>query len=673
MVFLCLEAILIIWFSFVCLYTYRQEQLMKNQGFVKVMAAAPKLKVADCSFNTSEIIRLINEAEKQNVTVIVFPELCLTSYTAQDLFNQRILLEAAKLSLLEISKNQKGKSVTSIVGLPLEINSQLYNVAAVLQNGQIKGFVPKTFLPNYNEFYDKRWFSSSKELSVDAVNIGGQYIPIGTNMLFNADDFKFAIEICEDLWTPLPPSTIHTLHGAEIIFNLSASSETIGKHKYRQALVSQQSARTIAGYVYASAGNGESTTDLVFAGSCIIAENGEIITESERFSFDSQYCVTDIDIEKIKNLRLKNKSFTLSEYGFLKTLDYRNIELEVSGNKEKEYKLQRKINPNPFIPSSANLDARCSDVFSIQIGGLAKRLLHTNIKNVVLGVSGGLDSTLALLVTAKAFDKLNIPRENIYGITMPGFGTTDRTYNNAIALMKALNISIKEIPIKDAVIQHFKDIEHDINVHDTTYENSQARERTQILMDYANKVNGLVIGTGDLSELALGWCTYNGDQMSMYGINAGIPKTLVKTLIQWICDTHMDKTSKEILSDILNTPVSPELLPADSNGQITQLTEDTVGPYILHDFFIYNMLGLGYEPSKIYFLAKYAFKDQFSDNTILKWLKVFYKRFFSQQFKRSCMPDGPKIGTINLSPRGDLRMPSDASAALWLAELETMQ
>jgi len=648
---------------------------MNNYGFVKVAAASPSLKVADCEYNTNEIIKQIKEAEKQNIAILVFPELCITAYTCQDLFNQRLLLDEALNSLSQICTATKESHSIVVVGLPVEAGNKLYNTAAVVSGGKIWGIVPKTFLPNYNEFYDKRWFSSSYELKQDVIQILGQEVPIDINIIFESNECKFAIEICEDLWTPIPPSSVHSLFGADIILNLSATPETVGKHPYRQSLISQQSARCIAGYVYAAAGNGESTTDLVFAGSSIIAENGEILAEGERFSFDSQICVADIDIEKLRNDRLKNKSFSPSEYKNLDNVEYRTIKIETNNQTDikKKFSLKRFINPTPFVPFPSKIDERCSEIFSIQVGGLAKRLLHTNIQTSVIGVSGGLDSTLALLVMVKAFDKLGISRKNIYGITMPGFGTTDRTYNNAISLMKSLGVTIKGISIKDAVIQHFKDIEHSPDIHDITYENSQARERTQILMDYANNVNGLVIGTGDLSELALGWCTYNGDHMSMYAVNTSIPKTLVKTLVHWVAETHMDENTHDILLDVLDTPISPELLPAGKDGKIMQITEDTVGPYILHDFFLYNMLRFGFEPEKIYFLAKNAFKGQYNEKEILKWIKTFYHRFFTQQFKRSCMPDGPKVGSINLSPRGDWRMPSDASARLWLRQLDTMQ
>jgi NAD+ synthase (glutamine-hydrolysing) len=558
--------------------------------------------------------------------------------------------------------------------MPLAINGNLYNVAVVCQRGKIMGIVPKTFIPNHGEFYEKRWFSPSTALQQNTIELCNQTVPIGTDILFSTSDTTFAIEIGYDLWAPVPLSCRHSLHGAEIIFNLSAASEKAGSYRYLKDLICRQSARCIAGYVYASAGNGESTTDLVFAGSSLISEYGHILSEGERFSFGNSLTVTDIDTDKLRNERLKNKSFTTAENNLLEKCVYRIVEIDIAATPETQpaFVLDRNVDPAPFTPSPTALDERCSEIFSIQIGGLAKRMLHTNTQSAVIGVSGGLDSTLALLVIAKTFDKLNIPRKNIVGITMPGFGTTKRTHKNATELMRSLGVTIEEIPIIKAVTQHFEDIKQDINKHDITYENAQARERTQILMDYANKLNGLVIGTGDLSELALGWCTYNGDHMSMYAVNAGLPKTLVKTLVSWIAGTQLDEQSEHILQDIVDTPISPELLPATGSGQIAQITEDAVGPYILHDFFLYNLMHFGFSPSKIYFLAKQAFKGEFSDKTILKWLNVFYRRFFSQQFKRSCVPDGPKIGSVNLSPRGDWRMPCDASAALWMKELENI-
>lgn len=661
---------------------------MNNHGFVRVAAASPALKVADCDYNTDEIIKLINKAEEDNISAIVFPELSITAYTCGDLFLQSLLLEEALKSLNRICDATGNLSIVALVGLPIAVSNRLYNMAVVVSGGRVMGAVPKTFLPNYNEFYEKRWFSSSEELKEKTITLFNRSVPVGVDLIFKTELFNFSIDVCEDLWTPIPPSSISCLNGAEVIFNLSASNETTGKHLYRKSLVSQQSARCISGYVYAASGNGESTTDIIFAGSSMIAENGSILTEGERFSFDSKVTVADIDIDRLRIDRLKNKSFSLSEYTAIKGVEFRDVFVsknlisksisdKLGKDKKadiKKYALRRFVSPTPFVPTNdGTLNERCDEIFSIQVSGLAKRMLHTKIQKAVIGVSGGLDSTLALLVLAKTFDKLNIPRENIIGITMPGFGTTDRTYTNAIKLMQSLVTTIKEISIKDAVIQHFKDIEHDINTHDITYENSQARERTQILMDYANKVDGLVIGTGDLSELALGWCTYNGDHMSMYAVNTGIPKTLVRTLVGWIADTHMDESSKAILLDVMDTPVSPELLPMDENGEILQKTEDVVGPYILHDFFLYYVLRFGFPPSKIYFLAKHAFAEQYTNQEILKWLRTFFWRFFSQQFKRSCLPDGPKVGSVNLSPRGDWRMPSDASVALWIKELETLQ
>lgn len=642
---------------------------MTNYGFVRVAAASPCVKVADCNYNAEEIIKLIAEAEEQEVSAVVFPELGLTAYTCGDLFHQHLLLSEVERSVASINKYLEDKSLVIIIGIPLLVNNRLYNVAAVLFKGQICGFVPKTYLPNYAEFYEKRWFTSSKELNVSTVKYAGQQVPIGTDLIFETPVMKFGIEICEDLWTPVPPSSLLALNGAEVIFNLSASNEVVGKHAYRKSLVCQQSARCIAGYVYAAAGGGESTTDVVFSGSSLIAENGSLLSEAKRFQLSAQLLTADIDIDRLKGDRMRNTSFTDDKLSGITNTPYRVIEINTFPKAISN--LNRFVSSTPFVPANnESLAERCSEIFSIQIDGLAKRLIHTNCRTAVIGVSGGLDSTLALLVVAKAFDKLDISRSNILGITMPGFGTTDRTYTNAIALMQSLGVMVKEIPISDAVLQHFRDINHDAEIHDVTYENSQARERTQILMDYANKVNGLVIGTGDLSELALGWCTYNGDHMSMYAVNTGVPKTLVRTLVSWIAHTQMEVSSKAILNDVIDTPVSPELLPADTAGNIAQKTEDIVGPYILHDFFLYYVLRFGFSPVKIYFLAQHAFDAQYNKADILKWLKIFFRRFFSQQFKRSCMPDGPKVGSVNLSPRGDWRMPSDASASLWMKELE---
>lgn len=637
---------------------------MPNHGFVRVAAATPQVKVADSKYNTEEIIKLIAEAEKQQIAVIVFPELSITAYTCGDLFHQHVLLDVVYESVRQINKQLETKSIIAIVGMPLVVGDKLYNVAAILSQGKVFGFVPKTYLPNYAEFYEKRWFSSSAELSVKTIKFLEQEVPIGTDLIFQTPSMRFGIEICEDLWAPIAPSTILALNGAEVIFNLSASNEIVGKHSYRKMLVKQQSARSIAGYVYAGAGTGESTTDLVFAGCSLIAENGQLLAEAERFSSKGQILIADIDVERLKGDRIRNTSFAnklpFDMYGAYSVID---IATPVVALK----RLNRIVSPTPFLPATDELvDESCSEIFSIQSSGLVKRLQHTSCQKAVIGISGGLDSTLALLVVVRAFDKLGLPRENIIGITMPGFGTTDRTYLNALALMKLLKITVKEIAIHDAVMQHFKDIEHDPNVHDVTYENSQARERTQILMDYANKVNGLVIGTGDLSELALGWCTYNGDHMSMYAVNAGVPKTLVKTLVSWVANGHTDASAKTLLDDIVDTPVSPELLPVSKDGTISQVTENVVGPYILHDFFLYYILRFGFSPSKIYFLAQYAFEGKYTNDEILKYLRIFLRRFFSQQFKRSCLPDGPKVGSVNLSPRGDWRMPSDASVELWL-------
>lgn len=648
---------------------------MTNYGFVRVATATPQVKVADCMYNTAQIVQMISEAQEKGVSIVVFPELSLTAYTCADLFLQRILLEESLTALKEICEVTRGLSVTAIVGVPVQIGTRLYNTAVVIGKGRIHGVVPKTFLPNYNEFYEKRWFSSASTLKSKDIVICGQSAPVGSDLIFETSDFRFSIEICEDLWSPIPPSSIASVNGAEIIFNLSASNETTSKHIYRKDLIKQQSARCISGYVYAAAGAGESTTDIVFSGSSVIAENGTVIAESDRFFLDNRLTIGDIDVERLRNDRLKNKSFSVSEYKAINEIEYRYIAIEDAACKKNrdDFSLSRFVSPTPFVPAQdETLDERCSEIFSIQVGGLTKRLQHVNAKTAVIGVSGGLDSTLALLVLVKAFDKLGLSREGIYGITMPGFGTTDRTYSNAIELMRTLGITIREISIVDAVNQHFKDIEHDPSVHDITYENSQARERTQILMNYANKVNGLVIGTGDLSELALGWCTYNGDHMSMYAVNAGVPKTLVKTLVAWVADTQMDAASRKILDDVVETPISPELLPADANGNIAQKTEDVVGPYILHDFYLYYVLRFGFSPAKIYFLAKHAFEGEYQNEVILKWLRNFFWRFFSQQFKRSCLPDGPKVGSVNLSPRGDWRMPSDASVAVWMKELDAL-
>lgn len=625
-----------------------------NNGFVRVAAAIPELRVADCAFNIVKIADLVRHAETEKVQVICFPELSITGYTCADLFLQQQLLKDAKKALNELQILTFNTTSVIIVGMPMAVQNQLFNTAVVLQSGRILGVVPKINLPNHNEFYEKRWFTSGTYADSKTISISDEEVPFGTDLLFSDGKFTFGIELCEDLWVPIPPSTQQALHGAEVIFNLSASNELIGKHIYLRQLIEQQSARCIAGYIYASSGAGESTTDVVFAGNGLIAENGKMLANSERFSFEPQLIVNEIDIERLQADRMRNTNFAIDKSSRI----YRTIEI---GNAHyTTFNLKRSFDKHPFVPPIKNRDESCHEIFSIQVGGLAKRWLHTQAETLVLGISGGLDSTLALLVCVKTADKLGFDRKRIIGITMPGFGTTDRTYSNAISLMKSLGITIQEISIKDACIQHFKDISHNPELHDVTYENTQARERTQILMNIANKHKGFVIGTGDLSELALGWATYNGDHMSMYAVNNSIPKTLVRYLVDW-ASHQLDSASKEILQDILDTPVSPELLPADDNGDISQKTEDIVGPYELHDFFLYYMIRFGFSPEKILFLAKNAFSD-YPVGEIHKWLKTFLNRFFAQQFKRSCMPDGPKVGSINLSPRGDWRMPSDAIA-----------
>ena len=626
-----------------------------NNGFVRVAAAIPELRVADCAFNASKIADLVRRGEDEKVQVICFPELSITGYTCADLFFQQQLLCDAQKALGELQMLTFSTTAVIIIGMPVRVQSQLFNTAVVLQGGHILGVVPKTHLPNNNEFYEKRWFASASDTTTERISLAGEEVPFGTDLLFGDGKFSFGIELCEDLWVPIPPSSQHALHGADILFNLSATNELIGKHQYLRQLIEQQSARCISGYVYASAGAGESTTDVVYAGNGLIAENGKIIAVSERFSFNPQLVVSDIDIERLQADRMRNTNYANDK----STRIYRSIKLEDAHFTH--FELKRTFGKHPFVPPVLNRDESCQEIFSIQMGGLAKRWSHTKSETVVIGISGGLDSTLALLVCVKTADKLGYDRKRIIGITMPGFGTTDRTYTNAINLMKSLGITMMEISIKDACLQHFKDINHDPKQHDVTYENTQARERTQILMDIANKHNGLVIGTGDLSELALGWATYNGDHMSMYAVNTGVPKTLVRYLVDWAAH-QLDKTSEEILRDVLDTPVSPELLPADENGDIAQKTEDIVGPYELHDFFLYYLVRFGFSPDKILFLAKNAFAGTYADQVIEKWLKTFVRRFFAQQFKRSCIPDGPKVGSINLSPRGDWRMPSDAIA-----------
>ena len=638
-----------------------------NYGFVKVAAAVPLVQVADCFYNIEKIEGLMRQASEKGVQIIAFPELSVTGYTCLDLFAQQTLLNGAEAALLQLVSNTADLDILTIVGVPLRTENRLINAAVVFQKGAIRGVVPKTYLPNYKEFQEQRWFTSATELRESTISIGKEEYPMGSHLLFRSGRLTAGIEICEDLWVPVPPSSLLTMEGANIIFNLSASNELIGKHAYLRSLICQQSARCMAGYVYASSGFGESSTDLVFAGNGIIAENGNLLAESPRFTMEEQLVISEIDIETLQNDRQVNTSFMYGTSGLPKEkAQVVDFQVRIPDG----FSLTRPVDPHPFTPSGEALKERCEEIFHIQVAGLAKRLVHAHAQTAVVGISGGLDSTLALLVTVMTFDALKMPRGQIIGITMPGFGTTDRTYTNACNLIRSLGVTLKEIPIKEACLQHFRDIDHDPSVHDVTYENSQARERTQLLMDVANQKNGLVIGTGDLSELALGWATYNGDHMSMYGVNGSIPKTLVKYLVEWVANHKVDDASRLTLLDIVDTPISPELIPADENGNIKQKTEDLVGPYELHDFFLYHFLRFGSYPSKIYFLAQKAFAGIYDNATVKKWLYTFFRRFFQQQFKRSCLPDGPKVGSVSLSPRGDWRMPSDAVSRLWLEEIE---
>ena len=639
-----------------------------NYGFVKVAAAVPHVQVADCFYNIQQMEGLMRQASDKGVQIIAFPEMSVTAYTCLDLFAQQTLLKNAEQALLKLVSDTADLNILTIAGAPLVTENRLINAAIAFQAGKILGVAPRTYIPDYKEFQEQRWFTSATELRDKTVSIGDRTYPLGSHLLFTAGQVKVGIEICEDLWVPVPPSSLLAMEGANILVNISASNELIGKHHYLRSLICQQSARCMAGYVYASAGFGESSTDLVFAGNGIIAENGTLLEESPRFTMQEQLVISEIDIENLQNDRQVNTSFMHGTSTLLadETITIPFVLSENSGQPV----LTRSVDPHPFTPSGDALKERCEEIFQIQVAGLAKRIVHTHSRTAVVGISGGLDSTLALLVTVMTFDALNIPRNQILGITMPGFGTTDRTYTNACDLIRSLGITLKEISIKDACLQHFKDISHNPSVHDVTYENSQARERTQILMDVANQENGMVIGTGDLSELALGWATYNGDHMSMYGVNGSIPKTLVRYLVEWVAHNRVDEASRATLLDIVDTPISPELIPADENGNIKQKTEDLVGPYELHDFFLYHFLRFGSSPAKIYFLAQQAFGGSYDKETIRKWLHTFFRRFFQQQFKRSCLPDGPKVGSVSLSPRGDWRMPSDAMATLWLKEIE---
>lgn len=634
---------------------------MKN-GFVKVAAATPDIRVADVEFNTQNIINAMEEAQKNGAKILVFPELCVTGYTCSDLFDHSVLLKASRKALLEIAENTNDKDMLVFVGAPLEVNGKLYNVAAAMNQGEIIGFTTKTFLPNYGEFYEMRQFTPGPQ-TVREITFEGKKIPFGPQILFQAEGMEelvVAAEICEDVWSPVPPSIQAALEGATVIVNCSASDETIGKDTYRRALISGQSARLISGYIYANAGEGESTTDLVFGGHNIIAENGTVLKESSRYVNEIIY--SELDLQRITGERRKNTTF--------QPLDEETLVRVPFTVEETKTFLTRTFPKKPFVPSDEQTRAqRCEEILTIQAMGLKKRLAHTNARTVVVGISGGLDSTLALLVTARAFDMLGRDKKDIIAVTMPCFGTTDRTYQNACEMSKKVGATLIEVPIADAVNVHFRDIGHDPEDHSVTYENCQARERTQVLMDIANKTWGMVIGTGDLSELALGWATYNGDHMSMYGVNASVPKTLVRHLVKYAADDTKDEALKNVLYDVLDTPVSPELLPP-KDGDIAQKTEDLVGPYELHDFFLYFMLRFGYEPSKIFRIACMTFDGEYDKETIFKWLETFCRRFFSQQFKRSCLPDGPKVGTVALSPRGDWRMPSDACVAVWMRDLE---
>lgn len=633
-----------------------------RQGFIKVAALTPKVTVADTQANRKEICRLMDEAEAKGAKILVFPELCITGYTCGDLFYQQVLLREAKKELLAIAKYTQRKDYLAFVGLPLEYNGKLYNVAAAVTQGKVLGLVPKTHIPNYNEFYERRHFAPGMKQPVPVALDEDTVVPMGTRVLFQCrqmPELKIGAEICEDVWAPNPPGVEHALAGATLLVNLSASDETTGKDMYRKSLVTGQSGRLICGYVYCSAGDGESTQDVVYSGHNLIAENGTLLAESRRFCNESIY--TELDMVRLNEERHRMSTFMTSDESYI------NVEFSL---KEEKTELTRFVDPAPFVPGNkADREKRCEEIFMIQAMGLKKRLEHTHAATAVVGISGGLDSTLALLVMVKAFDLIGKDHKDIVAVTMPGFGTTDRTYDNAVSLIKSLGATFREVSIVDSVRVHFKDIGQDEAVHDVTYENGQARERTQILMDIANKSGGMVIGTGDMSELALGWATYNGDHMSMYGVNASVPKTLVRHLVCYYADTCADETLQKVLYDVLDTPVSPELLPPE-DGKISQKTEDIVGPYELHDFFLYYILRFGCTPKKIYRLANYAFAGTYDTETIQKWLKTFYRRFFSQQFKRSCLPDGPKVGTVAVSPRGDLRMPSDASARIWMEELE---
>jgi len=645
-----------------------------SPDFLRVAAITPELRVADVRYNTQAIIEALRQAAAQGCQVVLFPELCITGYTCADLFYQQLLLQRASEALQEIAQAAADYQLVALVGLPMEVEGKLYNCAALVSGQGVLGIVPKTYLPNTNEYYEERWFSSSRDCPVDTIQLAGKAIPFGTDLLFTATNFPgcvLGIEICEDLWAVEPPSGRMALAGATVLLNPSASDEILGKDGYRRALIQQQAARCLAAYIYAAAGPGESTTDVVFDGHSVICENGLILAETERFQFSTQIAVADVDVQRLNHERLRNSSFSSA----LPQQAFRKIEVTIpAGLVERETLIRPDLTPTPFVPANPALRAQhCREIFQLQAVGLAKRLKHTGMKRVTLGLSGGLDSTLALLVVQQAFQKLSLSSDGIVAITMPGFGTTSRTLTNAERLAKSLGITLRQIPIRDAVLQHFRDIDHDPNTHDITYENAQARERTQILMDVANQIGGMMVGTGDLSELALGWCTYNADHMSMYHVNAGVPKTLVRYLIEWCAESVYTGETSEVLRDINATPISPELLPPDAQGKLVQETEATIGPYVLHDFFLYYVVRHAFTPDKIFRLARQVFAAHHTPAELVRWLRVFYQRFFHAQFKRSAMPDGPKVGSVALSPRGDWRMPSDASAALWLQELDELQ
>ena len=643
-----------------------------NLGLLRAAVVTPEVRVADVCFNLERTIAALHDARDAGAALAVFPELGLTGYSCGDLFHQHTLLDAAAAALAEFAPHTERHGIAALVGLPLRAGGRLFNCAAFVAGGRVLGCIPKTHLPNQSEFYEERWFSAAEDATVDTVRFADVDVPFGTDLLFHATNLPgcvIGVELCEDLWAVQPPSGALALAGATVLLNPSASTEVLGKAHYRRTLVANQSARCLAAYLYAAAGPGESTMDVVFGGHSIIAENGTLLAETQRFAFTTQIATADIDLQRITHERMQNHTFA-TEHGALHT---RTIEFELQPTASAADHLQRPLSQTPFVPSDpAQRAANCDEIFAIQASGLAKRLRHTSAKAIVIGISGGLDSTLALLVACRAFDMLGLDRTGICAITMPGFGTTDRTYTNALGLMKNLGVDSREIPIAAAVRQHFADIGHPESQHDVTYENSQARERTQILMDMANRIGGFVVGTGDLSEAALGWMTFNGDHMSMYHVNAGVPKTLVRYLITWAAEAAFGGETADILLDIVDTPITPELLPLDKDGRLQQQTEDTVGPYMLHDFFLFYIVRYGFAPRKVFFLAQHAFSGRYDDATILKWLRTFYRRFFSQQFKRSAMPDGPKVGSVALSPRGDWRMPSDAAAVLWISELEEL-